>query len=152
MSWWELPTTADLGLAIFSPSRDRLFEEAACGLQSILLAEGFDLHALVRSTSTWTVPSEDDERTLVRWLEEILYQAEVENRFLVDCQVRITDALEAQVSWVEADSVEREIEVKAVTRHRLECRALEADEAVQGEGEIPDFEGTGWFARVILDV
>jgi SHS2 domain-containing protein len=154
MSWWILPTTADVGLVCFSPSAERVMEEASLGLQSILLAEDFDVHAMVRSTSTWRVEAtpQREDLTLVRWLEEVLYQCEVEQRFLVDCQIHIGQELEAQVSWVNAAEVEREIEVKAVTRHQLECRAVAGGELIEGRDGIPDFEGLGWTARVIFDI
>jgi len=154
MSWWILPTTADIGIVAFAPGPDRLFEEVTNGLQSILLAENFDLHALVRTTSTWRVKATPDREdlTLVRWLEEVLYQCEVERRFLVDCQIRISGDLEAQVSWVDADLVEMEIEVKAVTRHQLECRAVAEGELLAGSDGIPDFQGPGWTARIIFDI
>ena len=90
--------------------------------------------------------------TLVRWLEEVLYNCEVNRQFLVDCQIKIGEQLEAQVSWIDADIIEREIEVKAVTRHELECRAVAQGEVIIGEQSIPDFEGPGWFCKVIFDI
>jgi SHS2 domain-containing protein len=154
MSWWILPTTADVGLVVFSSSLPRLCEEMVYGLQSILIAEDSSLDGLVRSTSTWRVEATPDREdlTLVRWLEEVLYQCEVEQRFLVDCQIHIGAELEAQVSWVAAAEVEREIEVKAVTRHQLECRYVDSGEVAIGSEGIPDFGGPGWIARVIFDI
>ena len=93
-----------------------------------------------------------EDLTLVRWLEEVLYKCEVERQFLVDCQVKIGEELLAQVSWVDADAIEREIEVKAVTRHALECRSVAQGEIIAGHVGVPDFEGPGWFCRVILDI
>ena len=115
MSWWVLPTTADIGVVAFAPSINRIMEEAAKGMQGILLSDSaakkLDQH--VRHTSQWQVEgSENEEVLLVHWLEEILYQCEVESRFLVDCQVMISDFnLEAQVSWVDAADAEREVEI-----------------------------------------
>ena len=154
MSWWILPTTADVGLVCFSPSAERVMEEASLGLQSILIAENTSLGGIVRATSTWRVEAtpQREDLTLVRWLEEVLYQCEVEQRFLVDCKIHIGQDLEAQVSWVNAAEVEREIEVKAVTRHQLECRAVAEGELIEGRDGIPDFEGPGWTARVIFDI
>ena len=156
MSWWVLPTTADIGIVCFANSPSRLMEEAALGLQHILLSDtaksSLDYHT--RHTSQWSIDAVNgrEDLTLVRWLEEILYQCEVNRQFLVDCQVKIGDKLEAQVSWVGADEIEREIEVKAVTRHELECRNAVAGETIQGNQTVPDFEGPGWFCRVIFDI
>ena len=161
MSWWILPTTADIGLVCFGPSAERVMEDASLGLQSILIAENTSLDGIVRETSTWRVEAtpQREDLTFVRWLEEVLYQCEVEQRFLVDCQIHLGQDLEAQVSWVNAAEVEREIEVKAVTRHQLECRAVAEGELIEGvrptmlgKDGIPDFEGPGWTARVILDI
>tara|TARA_B100001250_G_C19285885_1_gene565301 strand:+ start:54 stop:524 length:471 start_codon:yes stop_codon:yes gene_type:complete len=156
MSWWILPTTADIGIVCFSPSPERLMEEAAKGLQNILLSDAAakSMNANIRQTSRWCVEvsKEREDLTLVRWLEEVLYQCEVERRFLVDCQIKIGDELEAQVSWVDADLVEREIEVKAVTRHELDCRFVAPGESIHGNDVVPDFEGPGWTCRVIFDI
>ncbi len=156
MSWWVLPTTADVGIVCFGMSPSRVMEEAALGLQNILLSDEAigSLDSNIRHTSRWSVEITEgrEDLTLVRWLEEVLYQSEVNRQFLVDCQVKIGEELEAQVSWVDTDKIEREIEVKAVTRHELECRFVEADEFVLGLQNVPDFEGPGWFCKVIFDI
>ena len=156
MSWWVLPTTADIGIVCFANSSSRLFEEAALGLQHILLSDAAkkSLDSHLRHTSQWSVEAtnERDDLTLIRWLEEVLYKCEVERQFLVDCQIRIDGELHAQVSWVDADIIEREIEVKAVTRYALECRAIEPNEIISGEEQVPDFQGPGWFCKVIFDI
>jgi len=156
MSRWVFPTTADVGMVCFAPSFSRLMEESAMGLQEILLSDEAtqNIHSYVRQTSQWSVeatPGRED-LTLVRWLEEVLYQCEIERRFVVDSQIRIDSELQAQVSWVDADLVEREIEVKAVTRHDLDCRFVGEGEIVPGGNGIPEFEGPGWTCRVIFDI
>ena len=70
----------------------------------------------------------------------------------MDCQIKLGEELQAQVSWVDADIIEREIEVKAVTRHALECRVVAQGEIIPGEQNVPDFEGPGWFCKVIFDI
>ena len=157
MSWWVLPTTADIGIIVFAKSASHLMEECAKGLQSIVMSDQAEkkLGSHIRHTSQWridAVPNRED-LTLVRWLEEILYQCEVEGRFLVDCQIRIDDCeLESQVSWVDSNLIEREVEIKAVTRHELQCRAVSNGELIHGVGNIPDFEGPGWFGQIIFDI
>ena len=156
MSWWILPTTADIGIVCFANSSERLLEEAAFGLQQISLSEAAirSLDSHLRHTSQWSIEASlgREDLTLVRWLEEILYNCEVNRQFLVDCKIRLGEKLEAQVSWVDADEIEREIEIKAVTRHALECRPVGAGELILGEQNVPDFEGPGWFCKVILDI
>ena len=157
MSWWILPTTADIGLRAFAATPQGVFEEATLGMQSILLSEygAKELPGLVRQTGQWRVEREGDmDNTLVKWLEEVLYQAEVEGRWLVDLQVLLgDDSLEAQVSYVVADDVEREVEIKAVTRHELIFHEVPPGVEFPGaEPDIPTFEGPGWVAQVIFDI
>ncbi len=156
MSWWVLPTTADIGIVCYSNSSERLLEEAALGLQHILLSDAAkkSLGSHLRHTSQWSIEATEgrEDLILVRWLEEVLYKCEVDRQFLVDCQIRIGEQLQAQVSWINADIIEREIEVKAVTRHELECRAVAQGETIPGDKNMPDFEGPGWFCKVIFDI
>ena len=158
MSWWVLPTTADIGVVAFAPSAARVMEEAAIGLQGILLSDEAAKHldAHVRHTSQWSVEADEgrEDLTLVRWLEEVRYQCEVHGRFIVDSQVKLSgDSLDAQVSWVDADLVEREVEVKAITRHELRCEAVDDGVLVDDiHPDVPAFEGPGWMAAVIFDI
>ena len=157
MSWWILPTTADIGLRAFGSSPEAVITEATRGMQSILLSEaGAEaLGDLVRKTGQWSVERQGElDRTLVKWLEEVLYQAEVEGRWLVDSQVQIgPNNLDAQVSYVNADEVEREVEIKAVTRHELIFHEVPPSIEFPGvEPDIPTFVGPGWVAQVIFDI
>ena len=103
------------------------FLEATMGLQAIQLSEkgSESLVSLPRSRSVWVVqaPGGDLERGLVRWLEEVLYHGSAEGHWLVDAEIEIDgERIEAQVSWVNSDLVEREVEIKAVTLHDLVLR------------------------------
>ena len=159
MSWWILPTTADIGLRAFAASGDRLIEEITLGMQSLLLSEvgARSLPDLKVEEGVWQTAVDEDTPTdllLVRWLEDVLYQAEVENRWLVALSVMLTDVdIRAQVSFVDAESVEREVEIKAVTRHELMFQEVPAGVEVPGAPpDIPSFEGPGWMAQVIFDI
>ena len=158
MSWWFLPTSADIGLRAFSIDVPGTFLEATMGLQSIQLSDNglAALDTLPSSTGEWAVlaPEGDFERGLVRWLDEVLYRGSAEGQWLVDAVIRIDgDRIEAQASWVDSDLVEREIEVKAVTLHELSLREVAAGEMVSGiEPDIPTFEGPGWMAQVVFDI
>ena len=158
MSWWVLPTTADVGLRTFSADAAGAMAEAALGLQAVQTSEGAldGMANLAVSSGVWEVgvPNGDMERGLVRWLEEVLYRGHAEDQWLVDASISIENGLiRAQVSWVDTREVDLVIEVKAVTLHELALRELAPGELVIGvEPEIPSFEGPGWMAQVILDI
>ena len=158
MSWWILPTTADIGIRAFSSSPERAIAEATMGMQSIQMSElgTASANSLPRNTGTWVVSmgGDDIQRGMVRWMEKVLYRCDGESQWLVDNSISITDGeIAAQVSWVDSDLVEREIEVKAVTMHELLLREVVEGEVLAGVGnDIPSFEGPGWVAQVVLDV
>jgi len=158
VSWWILPTTADIGLRAFSADAAGAMAEATLGRQEIQASEGAlaDLSNLDASTAEWEVevPNGNLERGLVRWLEEVLYRGGAEGQWLVDASIRIEDgAIRAKVSWVDSQYVDLVIEVKAITLHELVLREVALGEVVVGvEPEIPSFEGPGWMAQVIFDV
>ena len=158
MSWWILPTTADIGIRAFSSSAEGAITECVLGLQSIQLEDKNpeSLNHLTRFNGVWSVviSNNDLERGLVKFLEEILYRGSVENQWLVDLAVKIDEkSISAHVSWVKSDLVNREIEIKAVTLHELVFREINKGEIVTGvEPNIPTFEGPGWMAQVVLDI
>ena len=158
MSWWILPTTADIGIRAFSSTAVGAITECALGLQSIQLEDKNpeSLNHLTRFNGVWAVAINDNdlERGLVKFLEEILYRGSVEDQWLVDLAVKIDEkSISAHVSWVKSDFVHREIEIKAVTLHELVFREINKGEIVTGvEPNIPTFEGPGWMAQVVLDI
>ena len=158
MSWWLLPTTADVGIRAFSADAAGALAEAALGLQAVQAPGSTlaDLSDPMVSMAEWEVevPNGDLERGLVRWLEEVLYKGGSEGQWLVDASISIADgAIRARVSWTDSKNVDLVIEVKAITLHELVLREVTLGEVVVGvEPEIPSFEGPGWMAQVILDV
>ena len=68
MSWWFLPTTADIGLRAFSDSAAGALREAALGMQEIQIATGATISNRPLMESTWTVdaPTKDYDRPLVQ--------------------------------------------------------------------------------------
>ncbi len=157
MSWWVMPTTADIGFRAFSDSPTGILRESAFALQGVQLSDrGLEyLDGHIRHVAEWSIPfgSADIERTLVRWLEEVLYNSYVEDKWLVESELSLDEEyLRAQVLWVESGDVELEIEVKAVTLHDLVVREVGLGEIVDGVDGVPSFEGPGWVAQVVLDV
>ena len=57
MSWWILPTTADIGLRVFSSTAVGAIAECVLGLQSIQLEDKDpeSLNHLTRFNGVWTV-------------------------------------------------------------------------------------------------
>jgi len=157
MSWWVMPTTADIGFRAFSDSQTGILRESALALQGIQLSDrGVEyLDGHIRHVAEWSMPfgSSDIERTLVRWLEEVLFNSYVEDKWLVESEFSLeNEYLRAQVLWVDSRDVELEIEVKAVTLHDLVVRQVAVGEIVDGVEGVPSFEGPGWMAQVVLDI
>lgn len=157
MSWWILPTTADIGIRAFGNSEINAIKEATMGMQDILISDaGRELvNELTRLTGVWSIERrEETDTTMVSWLEEVLYQTEVEERWLVDVQLMMNETeLRGQVSYVSAEEIEREVEIKAVTRHDLLLSEVKKGECVNGlPPHIPDFFGPGWMAQIIFDI
>ncbi len=164
MSAWPRPTTADVGLRAFARSPSRVFDEVTIGMQNILISEASaaERDGLIRHSAQWNVSlpeaSGDRELLLVHWLEEVLYRAEVHRQWCVSCSVMLREQngeLQAHgsVSWVNADEVEQEVEIKAVTTHELQIFEIGAGKtAVSGWEEVPDFQGPGWIADVVFDI
>ena len=157
MSWGIMPTTADIGFRVFSDSPTGILRESALALQGIQLSDrGMEyLDGHIRHVAEWSIPfgSSDIERTLVRWLEEVLFNSYVEDKWLVESEFSLDeDYLRAQVLWVDSRDVELEIEVKAVTLHDLVVRQVAMGEVVDGVEGVPSFEGPGWMAQVVLDI
>ena len=113
MSFWIRPTTADIGIRAFGRNQNDLLREMTLGMQSILLDDDNDLNSLTRKAARWEVMHDGDvEILVVKWLDEVLYRAEVHNEYLVDCQPMIRDGIiESQVSFVSKDDVNYEIEI-----------------------------------------
>ena len=161
MSSWLRPTTADVGLRSFAATKARLFEETTAGMQDYLLATEIPTEA-IHHTSVWTVriPTHDDVNglLLVKWLEEVLFMDEVEQKWLVDCSIKIEEhedlqSLQAHVRWVHSDNVEKEVEIKAVTRQDLRVAEVDANQTLESPWpEVPMFEGPGWYSDVVFDI
>ena len=164
MSSWLRPTTADVGLRSYAASFERLFEETSYGIQNYLIdsesAKKFE--TLIHHSSVWNVSialhEEMNSILLVKWLEEVLYQDEVERKWMVESTVRIqTDEnsihLQAHVLWVSSESITKEVEIKAVTRQDLIVMEVKEFEEVSSHWpEVPSFEGPGWFCDVVFDI
>ena len=163
MSHWQLSATADIGIRAFSNNQANLFRDVTIGMQNIILSEkgSNEVPGLIRTTAEWSVQIENCDQIellLLKWLDEVLFRSEVEDKFLIDLQPMLNNKegnmlFRAQVSYVESDLIEREIEIKAVTSHGLEFKEVQAGELITSDDiDIPTFEGPGWHSDVLFDI
>ena len=155
MSYWVRPTTADVGIRAFGKNRNDLLREMTLGMQSILLAGDQDVNPIQRKVARWEISHDGDfDILIVKWLDEVIYRAEVHEEFLLECQPMIRDGIiEAQVSYVSKDEVELEVEIKAVTTHEFAFREVKSQEKIPSDWpEVPSFEGPGWYGDVVFDI
>ena len=99
----------------------------------------------------------DDDVLLLAWLDEVLYQAQTQGRWMLSAEIQLTRDTEhagvhAMVTYVAADELERGVEVKAVSSHGLTLSSLGAGEVLPGRGEACRLQGPAWYADVLLDV
>ena len=163
VSHWQLSATADIGIRAFANSQANLFREVTLGMQNITLSENGSrqIAGLIRTTAEWSVQMDNCNQLdllLLKWLDEVLFMAEVEGKFLVDLQPMLaadedSGLFRAQVSYVALELIERCIEIKAVTSHGLQFKQVLSGEHITSEDvEIPSFEGPGWHADVLFDI
>lgn len=164
MSFWTLETKADIGICGFSNTVENLFRELTLGMMHLLVStdQAKKLDSIQRRTAQWNTnisnASHDYELLIIIWLEEVLYKLEVESKFLVDAQFMIKHEQDAthcraQVSWVDADLVTRDVEIKAVTSHELSIAKLNANEVfTSNDVSIPELVGPAWVGTVIFDI
>ena len=164
MSYWTLETKADIGICAFSDTLPNLFRELTIGMMSLLMPpeQARKLNQIPRNTAQWNSEINnslsDYESLLLVWLEEVLYKLEVEGKFLVDSQFMIqpngtTLTCQAQVSYVDGDLVNRDLEIKAVTSHELLIKNLRSEEVfISPDTAIPEMCGPAWIGNVIFDI
>ena len=125
-------------------NQGRLISEATLGMQNILLSNKAqrEINTHIRHSAQWQInaPVSNGEKQwdllLIQWLEEVLYRSEIHQQWLVDCQISVrweSDevTLSGQVSWVDSNEIEREVEIKAVTSHELQFTQLASNETVR---------------------
>ncbi|MDP6334354.1 MAG: archease [Candidatus Poseidoniaceae archaeon] len=165
MSAWTRPTTADIGLRVFSSSLENLFCETTSGMQQLLMTKEskLSLNSIIRHSSQWNVRLEkngsaDYEILLIKWLEEVLYRNEVHDEFLCELKIMIVDDekylnCNAQVDWIDSKLLEKGVEIKAVTSHELIIEQLKGNqELISKWEEVPTFVGPGWYCDIVFDI
>ena len=156
MSWWLWPTTADVGIRAFSSSPSLLIDELIHGMQNIVLSDSdkiFDDNTIIGEIE-WNLPVDRSlDRLAVRILEEVLYLSEVHNKWIINSKTMVLENnVHIVFTYVNANNIERDVEVKAVTRHSLEFREILEDESIDSIDGVPEMVGPGWFASIVFDL
>ena len=87
-----------------------------------------------------------------------MYKLEIDNRFYVDGQYMIREnkpklICEVQVSYIDANLVERNLEIKAVTSHESLIKELNQGETFfPSDNTLPELVGPAWVGNVIFDI
>ncbi|MEC7687473.1 MAG: archease [Candidatus Thermoplasmatota archaeon] len=156
MSWWLWPTTADVGIRAFSSSPSLLIDEVIHGMQNIVLSNSHSKYDdnTIFGEIEWSYPIDRSlDRLMVRILEEVLYLSEVQNKWIVKSQTMMKDNIvHILFTYVDSNNIDRDVEVKAVTRHSLEFKQINENESIASIDGLPEMLGPGWFASVILDL
>jgi SHS2 domain-containing protein len=132
--------TADLGIQIQAPNLEELFINAGIVLMDLLLKRKTWIQNKSPEPVTITLNGIDIEDLMVRWLGEILYIFEAEQRVVLAINIETLNQkeLKAQLTTIPFDDRSYEInhEIKAITYHQIK---------VAPKGKV-------WEARVIFDL
>ena len=130
--------TADVGLRVFGKDLKELFSNAAYGLFDLIVADLGTIRP--EQAVSLTVEAEDVEDLFADWLRELLYLCNAERWLFSKFEVLDSDSKRLKARcWGESYDASRhawEMEIKAVTVHRLRVERVEA----------------GWRAQVIFDI
>jgi SHS2 domain-containing protein len=111
----ELDHTADRVLEIWGPDLSTLLEQAARGMYSLM---GMILQSEPRMIKVLQIQIAEPEMLLVKFLQEILYLAEMETLGFDHYELKLDGkGLTAVLAGAKYESLEKEI--KAVTYHNL---------------------------------
>lgn len=130
-----VPHTADLRLEAWAPTREECIAEAVLGLvESFADVSSARAHRVV----TFTVAEEAAEDMLLKVLDEVIYQLDVQGEVPIDVETEATDdRLELRLAMAGTDEVESVgAAPKAVSLNGLHCAA----------------EGGRWTCSVTVDV
>ena len=129
--------TADLGIAVAGTSLKELFQNASHAMMRIMVEQ---VPVETGEATQISVQGSDLPDLMVRWLGEILYIFQGENRLVTQAEInRITPKhLDARIRTIPLSPENHEIltEIKAVTYHQIEVIR----------------NGRLWKARIIFDL
>lgn len=118
----ELEHTADLAIRVSSANLTGLFAEAS---KAVIALSGIEPLSSPIDESIINLHAADLESLLVKWLEELIYEIEVNHRTYHDFQIVVDGEynLQAKVMLVPIASISRLI--KAVTFHELAIQQVD---------------------------
>ncbi len=137
MPYRLLHHTSDLGIEVWSLTKDELFCEAARALFSEMVEELPSVEA--RVTKEVKIKEEQDEDMLKEWLSHLLYLTDTEGLLFSDFQVKVSNRSLEGIARGEKMSAKRhrlKRVIKGVTYHNLTLKE----------------EPWGWVATVIVDI
>jgi SHS2 domain-containing protein len=136
MTYRQIEHTADLALEIEAPTQADLLAEGARAIVAILTE---DAEVRPRDPRTVEIDALDDEDRLVQFLNEVLVLAIVEGYLTAEADIELSAHHLVAHLRGEAGAQDRvRTELKAVTYHDLHLA--------------PNPDGTGWQARIVIDV
>lgn len=110
--------TADVGLRVCAPDLDTLFQDAACGLFSLIVEDINTIEATLRVA--YTLEATDTESLLIDWLNELLFTFATRHLLFSRFDVRVRGTQLSATAMGQSFDPERHQlgpEVKAVTYH-----------------------------------
>ena len=128
--WTLLDHTADIRMAVHGSSVGELFLNAAQGLTSLLARES---QGLPDTDLEFRLEADNIEELLVDWLRELLFHHETRGFILVSADIKELSetTLRAKLAGrTRGPEEEPEIEIKAVTYHRLSIQKNDTGYAV----------------------
>ncbi|MCD6305302.1 MAG: archease [Deltaproteobacteria bacterium] len=132
-----LDHTADLRIRITGPTLEDLFRNAGLSLMEIMLGKR---PRLKTSPQHLSLSGDDLPDLMVRWLGEILYLLDGENKVVMDIEINAISEmhLDAALHTVPLDPRTHQVitEIKAATYHQIQVAPT----------------GNGWQATVIFDI
>lgn len=109
--------TADWSLRVYGPDLAALFEQAALGMASLLVADVAAVGDGVKRPFTFA--EFDTETLLVEWLTELAYWAETERLIFSRLEIVTIDHTHLQAIGYGAHVAQLQKHIKAVTFHNL---------------------------------
>lgn len=165
MSYWPFGTEADIGLRVFGSTINSIFRDNHAGMMSIIAADNLlatEIQQTYSNEFSISLPisesGENFDMLLVSFLEEILYRLEVNEQWVYDARIKVTqnetDAVcQGILYYIPKELVNVELEIKAVTTHLLHITKVEADQVVSSDNtDVPDFRGPGYYSDLVFDI
>ncbi len=165
MSYWPFGTEADIGLRVFGSSINSIFRDNHAGMMSIIASDNLlttEIQQTYSNEFSISLPidesGENFDMLLVAFLEEILYRLEVNDQWIYDARIKVTEnktdaVCEGILYYIPKELVSVELEIKAITTHLLHITKVASNQVVTSENmDVPEFRGPGYYSDMIFDI